>query len=171
MNQKRDIEQILVGIALLVLVCAGIFDLIEDRAEGATVLELSLDFIVSVFVGGTLLYIWKKKPAATKTRNKHLERKIRMSNQDLILWKSRASKLLLGLGLEIDQQFDSWVLTKAEKEVALLLIKGISLKELAYLRSTNEKTVRQQASSIYSKANLESRAELSAFFLEDLLLP
>jgi len=154
MNQKKDIEQILVGIALLVLVCAGIFDLIEDRAEGATVVELSLDFIVSVFVGGTLL-----------------ERKIRMSNQDLILWKSRASKLLLGLGMEIDQQFDSWVLTKAEKEVALLLIKGISLKELAYLRSTNEKTVRQQASSIYSKANLESRAELSAFFLEDLLLP
>ncbi|GAA6137465.1 hypothetical protein NBRC116583_12120 [Arenicella sp. 4NH20-0111] len=171
MNQKKDIEQILVGIALLVLVCAGIFDLIEDRAEGATAFELSLDFIVSVFVGGTLLYIWKKKPAATKTRNKYLERKIRMSNQDLIVWKSRASKLLLGLGLEIDQQFDSWVLTKAEKEVALLLIKGISLKELAYLRSTNEKTVRQQASSIYSKANLESRAELSAFFLEDLLLP
>jgi len=47
----------------------------------------------------------------------------------------------------------------------------VSLKEIAEFRSRSEKTVRQQASSVYSKANLENRASLSAFFLEDLLLP
>jgi len=55
--------------------------------------------------------------------------------------------------------------------VALFLIKGISLKEVAELRGTSEKTVRHQASTIYAKAALNNRAELSAFFLEDLLLP
>jgi hypothetical protein len=37
-------------------------------------------------------------------------------------------------------------------------------------RNTSEKTVRQQASAIYQKSNLSSRSELSAFFLEDLLV-
>ncbi len=79
--------------------------------------------------------------------------------------------MLLGLGQKIDEQLGDWGLTGAEKEIALLLIKGINLKELAAMRGTSERTVRQQASKIYTKAKLEGRAELAAFFLEDLLLP
>lgn len=48
--------------------------------------------------------------------------------------------------------------------------KGLALKDVANLRSTSERTVRQQALAIYRKAGLAGRAELSAFF-EDLLLP
>ena len=66
---------------------------------------------------------------------------------------------------------DGWHLSKSEKEVALFLVKGMSLKEIAGLRGTSEKTARQQASQVYAKAQLENRAELAAFFLEDLLLP
>ena len=51
------------------------------------------------------------------------------------------------------------------------LVKGVSLKEIAAERGTGEKTVRQQASQIYAKARLENRAELAAYFLEDLSLP
>jgi len=76
-----------------------------------------------------------------------------------------------GLSKSIDQQLDSWQLTRAEKEVALLLLKGFGLRELAQLRGTSERTVRQQATRIYEKAGLRGRAELSAFFLEDLMLP
>ncbi len=39
------------------------------------------------------------------------------------------------------------------------------------MRESSERTVRQQARAIYGKANLSGRAALSAFFLEDLLLP
>ncbi len=39
------------------------------------------------------------------------------------------------------------------------------------MRSTTETTIRQQALALYRKSGLGSRAELSAFFLEDLLLP
>jgi hypothetical protein len=53
----------------------------------------------------------------------------------------------------------------------LLLLKGFSHKEIARLRHTSTTTIRQQAASIYQKANLSGRAALSAFFLEDLLLP
>ncbi len=59
----------------------------------------------------------------------------------------------------------------AEREVALLLLKGLSHKDIADVRRTSEKTVRQQSLAVYRKAGLSGRAELSAFFLEDLLLP
>jgi len=80
-------------------------------------------------------------------------------------------ELLKGLGSAIDSQFDRWQLTAAEREMALLMLKGLSHKEIALARDTSERTIRQQAQSIYGKANLSGRAALSAFFLEDLLLP
>jgi len=55
--------------------------------------------------------------------------------------------------------------------VAFLLIKGFSLKEIADYRSTAEKTTRAQATVVYAKSGLSGRSQLSAFFLEDLLLP
>ena len=68
-------------------------------------------------------------------------------------------------------QFTRWGLTAAEREVGLLLLKGLSHKEVAAMRSTGETTIRQQALAIYRKSGLRNRSDLSAFFLEDLLLP
>jgi DNA-binding NarL/FixJ family response regulator len=86
-------------------------------------------------------------------------------------WKTEASDVLRGLGAAIDTQFGRWGLSSAEREVALLLLKGLAHKEIAEVRETSEKTVRQQSLAVYRKAGLSGRAELSAFFLEDLLLP
>ncbi len=76
-----------------------------------------------------------------------------------------------GLSDAIDQQFISWGLTASEQEIARLLLKGLSHKEIATVRQASEATVRQQATAVYKKANLAGRAELAAFFLEDLLAP
>jgi DNA-binding CsgD family transcriptional regulator len=59
-------------------------------------------------------------------------------------------------------------LTLAEKETALLILKGLSNKEIAGIRSASELTVKQQTNAIYKKSGLSSRAQLIAFFLEDL---
>jgi DNA-binding CsgD family transcriptional regulator len=69
----------------------------------------------------------------------------------------------------IRNQFLDWGLTPSEQQVALLLLKGLSLQEIAAVRDTREKTVRQQASSIYGKAGLEGRHALAAWFLEDFV--
>jgi DNA-binding NarL/FixJ family response regulator len=87
------------------------------------------------------------------------------------LWRVELRKYLDGLSKAIDQQLSKWNLSTAEKEVAFLLLKGMSLKEIAEIRNTAEKTARVQAIAIYSKAGLAGRSELSAFFLEDLLVP
>jgi DNA-binding CsgD family transcriptional regulator len=86
-------------------------------------------------------------------------------------WRDETRALLKGLGEAIDRQFLTWKLTEAERDVGLLILKGLSLKEIAEVRVTSERTIRAQARSIYAKAGLSGRAALSAFFLEDLLAP
>ena len=68
------------------------------------------------------------------------------------------------------RQFGRWALTDAERGVALLLLQGLSHKEIASARDTSERTVRQQALAVYRKAGVHSRAELAAFFLRDVPL-
>ena len=86
-------------------------------------------------------------------------------------WRDETRAILKGLGEAIDRQFSTWKLTEAERDVGLLILKGLSLKEIAAARVTSERTIRAQARSIYAKAGLSGRAALSAFFLEDLLAP
>ncbi|GJG98395.1 response regulator transcription factor [Cupriavidus pauculus] len=70
----------------------------------------------------------------------------------------------------MQQQFDAWRLTPSEKDVALLLVKGLSLEEIAQARECGAKTVRQHAANVYAKAKLNGRHQLAAYFLEDLLV-
>ena len=171
MNKGLDLERFLVSLTLAVGFLSALFDFIEDISGGATYIHLLFDTAISFFVLATLLYIWRKRPNATQSRNRQLEEVLKFSSEDLKHWQEKSSDILRGLGEKIDEQLDEWCLSIAEKEVALMLIKGLSTKELAHCRGTSETTVRQQASQIYAKANLDNRAELAAFFLEDLLLP
>lgn len=83
-------------------------------------------------------------------------------------WREEMADQLRALGAAIRRQFDTWHLTPAEQEVGLLLLKGLSHKEIARLRRTSEATIRQQAASVYQKAGLSGRAALAAFFLDGL---
>jgi len=84
-------------------------------------------------------------------------------------WRTRAHEHLAGLKAEMDKQFGDWGMTDAERDVGLLILKGLSHKEIATLRKTSDATVRQQAQSIYRKARLPGKTAFSAYFLEDLL--
>jgi DNA-binding NarL/FixJ family response regulator len=86
-------------------------------------------------------------------------------------WREQSRNYVEGLSQAIDQQLTTWNLSSAEKEVAFLLLKGLSLKDIALVRKTTEKTARAQSAAIYSKSGLSGRSELAAFFLEDLLVP
>ena len=52
---------------------------------------------------------------------------------------------------------------------ALLLIKGLSLAEIAALRETREGTIKAQSNAIYRKAEVAGRAQLVSLFIEDLM--
>ncbi len=91
--------------------------------------------------------------------------------KDLDDYRNETAHLVKGLSIKIDQQLEAWHMTHAEREVAFLVLKGFSNKEISEIRGTKEKTTIQQVSAIYEKSGLHNRAEFAAFFLEDLLLP
>lgn len=69
----------------------------------------------------------------------------------------------------LESNFDEWGLTPAERDVALLLIKGLSLARIADLRGSAEGTVKAHCNKVYAKAGVTGRAELVSHFIEDLM--
>ncbi|MGI8740294.1 MAG: helix-turn-helix transcriptional regulator [Gammaproteobacteria bacterium] len=154
------------GIALLfVLELQG-----EPRMSAFDLVMELVDVIPIVLTSVGVVFLFRA------THRQHEEqrtliREIEVARAQGQRWRSEARAFLNGLGEAIEAQFSRWNLTDAECEIALLLLKGLSLKEIATVRATSERTVRTQARSLYSKAGLTGRAGLSAFFLEDLLAP
>jgi DNA-binding NarL/FixJ family response regulator len=83
-------------------------------------------------------------------------------------WRAARAAEIAALGDAIQAEFRAWGLTPAEADVAGLLLKGASMKEIAVARDTSEATIRQQAQAIYRKSGLSGRAELQAYFLDSL---
>ena len=86
-------------------------------------------------------------------------------------WRSKVQSHMAGIRIEMQKQFEEWGMTAAEQEIGMLILKGLSHKEVAALRGTSEATVRQQAQSIYTKSNLPGKTAFSAYFLEDVFSP
>lgn len=132
---------------------------------GANANKIHLLFEMAIAIGSTgwMLYFLR--------RYLQLLRVHKIAAAEADEWRQKASQLLEGISQSIETQFETWGLTTTEKEIALLLIKGFSTKEIATVRQGSERTVRQHAQSIYSKSKLAGRAELAAYFLEDFLGP
>jgi DNA-binding CsgD family transcriptional regulator len=156
-------------IVFLIAISIG-FDLVSDIVRGVPIGHMAGMMAGTVLSVVCLAMMWRLV-RASRSRARELEVALDSTRADLIEWRAKAAETLQGLGDLINRQFDAWELSPAECEVALLLLKGLSLKEIGGVRQSSERTVRQQAQAVYSKAGLAGRAELAAFFLEDLLLP
>ena len=69
----------------------------------------------------------------------------------------------------METRFKEWSLTSAEREIAMLAIKGFSIAEMAALRDTKSGTVKAQCASVYKKARVGGRLQLMSTFLDDLM--
>ncbi|WP_109313601.1 MULTISPECIES: LuxR C-terminal-related transcriptional regulator [Ruegeria] len=69
----------------------------------------------------------------------------------------------------IASQFTEWNLSDAERDVALLSIKGLSIADIATLRQTKEGTVKAQCAAVYRKAGVTGRVQLLSYFIDELL--
>ena len=125
--------------------------------------------IVVALLIAALLVAWQRASGARRERE--LAHRLEVAQEDAQRKGAETEDLLRGLSDQIDRQLGDWQLTAAEREVALFMLKGLRHKEIAALRGTSERTVRQQALTIYKKAGLDGRTDLAAFFLEDLLQP
>lgn len=163
--KDKVIAAILATIMLL-----NFFDVLSDISLGVPMWHIVEESIVVLASAAGMFYIlmdiWE--------RTKHIEilkhelaisdDKLNNISAEMLQARNEYSELIL-------QQFDNWKLTKSEKEVAMLLLKGLTLREIGEVRATKEKTVRQQASNIYLKAQVEGRHQFAAWFFEDFLQP
>ena len=163
-NDVRQNRTTIISIGLFIAVALLIAsDLVFDYSEGASIVHLAMESaLLLVALSGTV-FMW---------------RQLRRTRQDLAVaideadqWRRESHELIRGLAVAIENQFDRWQLTKAEAEVGLLILKGLSHKEIALVRDTSERTIREQARAVYRKSDLSGKSALSAYFLEDLLLP
>lgn len=69
----------------------------------------------------------------------------------------------------LETRFAEWSLTPAERDVAVLAIKGFSVAEMADLRSAAQGTVKAQCAALYRKAGVTGRLQLLSLFLDDLM--
>ena len=169
---ERRIRWLLAGVGAG---CFALLLVLEIVTEGDE-LELS-DLLVDAL--GILLSIGAAVGVALLAQRMHsqheekiaLIRDLEIARAEGNGWRSKVRAHLAGLKAGMDRQFDLWGMTAAEREVGLLILKGLSHKEIAALRATTEATVRQQAQAIYRKASLPGKTAFSAYFLEDLLAP
>lgn len=164
----------LAAVFAIVAVLAGV-DIATDLARGSTFAHVALEGgAMLVALAGAAITAGQMAQLRRQARESaglahELGAQLAASREEADRWRSEAAELIAGLSAAIDRQLTRWQLTDAERAVALLLLKGLSHKEIAAVRDVGENTVRQQARSLYKKAGLAGRHELAAFFLEDLL--
>jgi DNA-binding CsgD family transcriptional regulator len=156
----------LVIFALIATVSA--VDLVLIFLTGSTAFHvLSMSVLTLVATAGAvypaigLLAAWREE--------KELREKLEHDRPKSVEWHKEDEELIRNLNKAIHRQFRRWHLSPTEREIALYLLKGLSLKEIAQLRGSTYGTVKQQAHMLYHKAELGGRSELSAYFLRCLL--
>lgn len=160
----------LLVLALVSIIVGGTVDLVLDQPQDWISFHVIFEtlMIAGALLMATTLWLgwWRAERSALELRRSLEERRAERDR-----WRESAEQALEGLGRAIDAKFREWELTPAEREVALLLLKGYSHKAIARLTDRSAQTARQHATAIYRKSGLSGRAELAAFFLEDLMLP
>jgi len=163
------IKEFLAIVILGLVVALNLADVLYDYREGAAAAHLISEGLLTLLsfslIGGLGLSVWRQSRDNRRLKRELAESAARAAAQPPAEMQAARHHL----AVMTEKQFEAWELTQTEKEVAMLLLKGLSFKEIASVRDTLEKTVRQQASSIYRKSGLSGRHEFAAWFIEDFL--
>ncbi len=158
------------ALSLFVFVLISI-DITGDYRDGVLWAHLLTELLILMLsLSGIVYFGWLYYQFA-QAKISFLTKDLALANQQAQRWREANRELIAGLAIQIQRQFDAWQLTPAEAEVGLLMLKGLSHGEIAHVLNASERTIRDQARAVYRKSGVSGRTELSAFFLEDLLLP
>ena len=148
----------------------SVVEIILEFADGETLGAMADDlarFALSAVVLAVFLFEYVSQQRALG----ELRERLKQAGGGLARLDTQSLQLASQYRSVMQKQFEAWQLTASEQDVVIMLLKGLSFREIAELRETREKTVRQQASSVYRKSGVNSRNELAAWFFEDMLEP
>ena len=162
------LKEFFIIVTLSIVIIINTTDFIKDIHQGDEWLHIILEIItVCLSIWGIIMTF--RMIHSRSEEIKALHEKVEATENNLELLHSKLKEIGKEYSKYLHKQFEAWKLTPSEQEVALILLKGLSFKEIADVRKTKEKTVRQQASNIYHKAKVSSRHEFAAWFFEDML--
>lgn len=149
---------VLAALILTQALCAMFFigDVIVDLSQGDHLddLHMILEVVAALALSAGVIYLMRELRDLTN----------RMAAMELGIRAARGEMANL-----ISAFFDQWRLTPSEREIALLVLKGIDNDSIARMRGTAPGTVRAQCTGIYAKAQVDGRAQLLSIFMEELL--
>ncbi|MEE4109982.1 MAG: LuxR C-terminal-related transcriptional regulator [Halieaceae bacterium] len=161
-------KDLLIAALLALIVVLKLVDVIADMGLQLPPDHLIQEWLLLMLSAGGCVYLIgdiRRRSKALRSLRDNLTTR----EADLASLSARLRDARRAYAETIRAQFEAWNLTRSEQQVAMLLLKGLSLQEIAAVRDTREKTVRQHASNVYAKAGIEGRHALSAWFLEDLM--
>lgn len=169
-NRRRVFRQLRnAGITVYVIFFSG--DLVEVMSLGARPLHIFIRTVVTLGVVA-LTYAVTNHLLHLSARGEFLESKLQQLIKHLAMTSVASAPSPAPPPAfrsdSIEDTLRRWELTPAEKEIALLVLKGRTNKEIAQARKTSDHTIKQQTSAIYRKSGFKSRAEMSAHFLGEL---
>jgi DNA-binding CsgD family transcriptional regulator len=155
---------------LLVIATGGAIDIILDRPTQWLSFHIVYELCMVAASALMAAWLWNGWRQAEREGSR-LRLTVAQHESEREAWRARAAGELAGFGRAVDEQFTTWRLTPAERQVALQLLKGRSHKEIAAESGRSERTVRQHATAAYAKAGVDGRAALAAFFMGGINLP
>lgn len=163
-------RQTIFAIFVIFIFGTSALEVVSEFAAGEALSEMA-DDLSRLALSTVVLLIFAYEYRQQQKALHRLRQQLSVSNGGLSRLEPDAARIGNEYRNVMQHQFDVWQLTESEQEVVILMLKGLSFREIAQLRETREKTVRQQASNVYRKADVASRNELAAWFFEDLLEP
>lgn len=69
----------------------------------------------------------------------------------------------------LEERFSKWRLTSAERDVAIMVIRGFWISEIVALRKTSEGRAKVQANAIFRKVGVSGRSRSVRVLIDELL--
>jgi DNA-binding CsgD family transcriptional regulator len=169
MKKQYNSLFIISGVFFLLIAFSSTMDLYHDAQDSLSQGHIAMEFFTLILsVSAACFFIFSA--IKMKKENQALTLAVGKATEQKELYKKKVQQFSEGLSQAIEDEFLIWGLTKTETDIAFLILKGLSTKEISEIQGSQDKTVRHHCSAIYKKSGLKGRSELSAYFLEDLLV-
>lgn len=160
-QRERHIRSaVIIGLMLAQTACAAyfLFDVTRDYLTEAYGPALSSHLVMETLANVVLA-------GAIALEAAYLRRLLRQQAHDERILSAASGALRDAM----QAYFDDWSLTPAEAAVAELVIRGMSISDIAAQRGSAEGTIKTQLNAVYRKAGVSGRNQLVSVLVGELL--
>lgn len=144
-----------------------VYDELQDLQQGESPLTVWMEILIVSSSLGFVFYITQML-YKNQRQQKEMKQTLAQVRQQLHSSNQRLQQGKEAFRSTIEWQLDEWQLTPTQQDVAILLLRGLDIREIAEIRHVQEKTVRNHLSAIYDKSGLPGRHVFCAWFFEGL---